>query len=387
MFFQISKFKQDNFPHNHQTANFVISLDEGWAHTKDLKNNDIWYKGYLDSGQLSVSVLDIAEEQEPTHHGNFCVIKVFDQGLVIRTDRLRSFPLWYNPDIGLTNLKNIGETLWTDCVVMLHNNLTISRSNFDVIGNIDTSTLSFDQVVYQIDQILTTKTQNFLSNLNNPIRVFLSGGIDTGLLYSYIEKNTSNFDMISYMHCDRDYFYLKNHNDLEKLWGYTQIHHWKEPCVLASGAPGDEFTVRSPITANLMLLHYGMSIVDLMNQDQYKTCLHYSYYSNEKYLTAWRKQQAEYQQMTLEDTIRVCCNYNVNDWQHWHFGNTLTWTPLRDLDIFKLIARLGPDDLKEQVMNSTVQLELIRRNNPKILDYLSIQKNENNYMSNLTNLL
>jgi hypothetical protein len=38
-------------------------------------------------------------------------------------------------------------------------------------------------------------------------------------------------------------------------------------------------------------------------------------------------------------------------------------------------------------MNSVVQKKLIERNNPKILNYLSPQKNSNNYMKNLTNLL
>jgi hypothetical protein len=82
--------------------------------------------------------------------------------------------------------------------------------------------------------------------------------------------------------------------------------------------------------------------------------------------------------------IRTCCNYNVNDWQHWHFGNTLTWTPLRDVEIFKLVASLPIEDLIEQVMNSGLSKELIKRNNPKILSYLSTKKNSENYLENLT---
>jgi hypothetical protein len=104
-------------------------------------------------------------------------------------------------------------------------------------------------------------------------------------------------------------------------------------------------------------------------------------------LNIWNNQQIEYTHITLAETIKLCCNINLNDWQHWHLGKTLTWTPLRDVDLFKLFARLQLSDLKEQVMNSIVQRRLIEKNNPKILTYLSTQKNSVNYLENLTNLL
>ena len=59
----------------------------------------------------------------------------------------------------------------------------------------------------------------------------------------------------------------------------------------------------------------------------------------------------------------------------------------KQLEIFKLIACLRLDDLKEQIMNSVVQKELIKRNNPEILNYLSTRKNDLNYMENLTGIL
>ena len=101
----------------------------------------------------------------------------------------------------------------------------------------------------------------------------------------------------------------------------------------------------------------------------------------------WAEQAKAYQPTQLAEVIDNCSNYNINDWQHWHFGNTLTWTPLRDIEIFKLVASLPLADLKNQIMNSTLSKELICRNNPKILDYLSEQKNATNHMENLTNIL
>jgi hypothetical protein len=386
MFFHISRTAQDNFPYNHVTENFVINLDEGWHQTVDQNNNKIWYKGYLDQGQLSDHVVEITNEEEPKHSGNFCAIKVFDRGLIIRTDRLRSFPIWYDVDQGLTNLQPFKETYWTDSYVMLNNDFSIIHSKYDAIGPIDDSEISLESVVTQIDQILDQKTQEFIAYNKYPIRVFLSGGIDTALVYSYIQKHTDDYELIPYSHCDFDYFYLKNHKTLSELWGYTQIHHWKDPCVLASGAPGDEFTARSPTTANLLLLHHGLSIPKLLNTSEYKDCLHSEYYDNLDYHKLWAEQEQGYSHKSLKDTIYECCHYNINDWQHWHFGNTLTWTPLRDLRIFKLIARLPIDDLKQQIMDSVIQRRLIGKNDLEILNYLSNKKNSANYFENLTRL-
>jgi hypothetical protein len=123
-----------------------------------------------------------------------------------------------------------------------------------------------------------------------------------------------------------------------------------------------------------------------MQDPKYKDSLHYWYYDNKKYYEAWDKQKLNYSLSSFKDTLKTCCNYNINDWQHWHLGNTLTWTPLRDLDIFKTIARLPFDDLKDQIMNSTVQMALIAKNNPEILTYLTKQKNNPHVFENLTNL-
>jgi len=389
MFFQISKTSQDNFPHNHKIKNFVVSLDEGWTHVQDFHGNDIWYKGYVDDAPLRWFAVRISTEQEPQYTGNFCVIKVTDNNVIIRSDKSRSFPLWYDPIQGLTNLRNIGETIWSDCLVTVNQDLILTRSYFDAVGALSDVELSFDAVVDQVDEILKRKVIEFLEYRESPIKVFLSGGVDTALVFAYLNKYTDDYELVLNSHVDYDYFYLKNHGHLSNLWGYTQIHHWYDQCYLTSGAPGDEFTVRSPATANFLLLAHGTSIPKLLADPKYADCLHYNYFNQQKYLDSWTAQEQQYinDKSSWIDTLKLCCNYNVNDWQHWHLGRTLTWTPLRDLEIFKLIASLPIEDLKDQVMNSAVQLALIKRHNPKILEYISKQKNSLNFMENLTKLL
>ena len=386
MFFHIGPKMLENFPVAHHHGNLYINVDDGWAATRDQYNNLLLYKGYLDEYAIQDKLLEIAAQEEPSFLGNFCLIKCFDQGVSIKTDRLRSFPMWYNEKLGITNLQELDWNIWTDSFAMLTHDLQLIESKFDLLGTVESSTLYFDQVVDAIDVILTNKVKQFAKNNVLPLRSFLSGGIDTGLLYSYLVKHQIDNTLIDYSHIDFDYFYLKNHQMLSKFWGYNQIHHWREPCVLLTGAPGDEFTVRSPTTANMMLRYHGSSVSQLLFDPKYFTCLHRSYFLDPEYSDLWEKQQ----QLTfhsLEHAMRQCLNLIVNDYQHWHLGNTITWTPLRDMEIFKLIARLEKNDLMDQIMNSTVQKELIARNDYALLSCLSTQKNSGNYMENLTNIL
>ncbi len=386
MFFCVSHTRHINFPKSHRTDYFTINLDEGWSfYSTDGKL--IWYKGYIDDRNIDSWIKDIVNSHVPLFYGNYCAIVVEGNVVSIKNDKARSFPLWYDPDHGLTNLYSNGHIQWTSGIVSMDRDYNLIHTYFDPIGEIPTTAKSPEIIINEIDQLLSDKIGRFVSQQISPIRVFLSGGYDTALLFSYIQKYTTNYEIVLNSHIDYDHFYLKNHGNLNKFWGYKQIHHWREPCILASGAPGDEFTMRSPTTSNLMLMHYGTSIPELLEEGPYFDCTHYSYFDNEKFREMWAEQAANYIPTSLEETIRICCEYNINDWQHWHLGNTLSWTPFRDIELFKLFAQLPLEVLKSQIMNGSIHLKLIRKNNPDILMYLSEQKNSGNYMENLTRLL
>lgn len=386
MFFCLSKTRQQNFPFNHECENFVVSLDEGWHHTQDSQGNKIWFKGYVDDGILAEQIPNIIKERTPQTGGNFCIIKIVPQGCFLYTSSLRSFPLYHTGD-SLTNLQPAGDLIWADNIVMLRNDMTLARYEFDAVGYVDDSLIDLEDLLQRLDVLLADKVQKFVKSLNGPLRVFLSGGIDTALLYSYVKKCTANYELVLCNHVDYDYFYVNNHSTLSQFWAYNQIHHWREDCVLASGAPGDEFMLRNPGRANLLLMHYGSSILQLLDDPKYADSLHYNFFSSQSYIEHYKKQALDFVKQPLTEVIRTTCKHNINDWQHWHLGRTLTWTPFRDLDIWKLFARLDPKDLPDQIMNSIVQKELIRRNDSKILGYLSEKKNYKNSLKNLSSLL
>lgn len=384
MFFSITPKPESNFSHFYHLGPWAISTDAGWRR-HDTDSYSCIYKGYADTGKLSTLLDQVAEQTEPELFGNFCMI-VYNHSnkqLKVKSDRLRSFPLYFDTGI-VTNLIPQAHTAWTDSLLTVVEDGTVIEDKFDVIGELDDRPVTRDQVIAFVDQRLTEKTQNLVQFAEAPIRAFLSGGVDTTLVYSYLQKYTQDFELVKYNITEFDRFWLQNSVSItERYWGYSQIHHWIEPSILTSGAPGDEFMLRSPTYADQYLKYYGIEIIDLLEQ---RTWLHTAYFQQPKHLKLFETQIVD-RTMTKQQLQWNLCNNTVNDWQHWHIGNTLTWTPLRDLDIYKMFLRLSPEDAIPQIMDSAISTELIERNCPGLSCTISDQKNSGNYLKNLADYL
>ena len=378
MFFYIGKEVQNNYPCHWQLGNFVVSTDNGWQRvcTNDYQ---LIYKGYADLNCINDVLETIVFQTIPQFTGNFCVIVFTNGELKIQTDRYRSFPI-YIDDHSVNNLISKSHVAWCDSLVNIHKDMSVTETKYDAIGDVNDTETS----VEEIDLLLPNKIQKFGQQVKSPIKMFLSGGVDTLLIYSYLKRLEIPHEIIWQLHCDLDWFYLTNHHDIQAHWGYTQIHHWNQPSILASGAPGDEFTLRSPNTANLYLMYQGTNILQMLQDDP--KCFHQEYFK--KHANFFAKQIIDYQVISNKlDLIKVLCNNVLNDWQHWHLGNTLTWTPLRDLDLFKLFLNLPKNLAHGQIMNSSVSCQLIEQNVPGLTKVLSDQKNHGNYMKNIRRLL
>ena len=94
-----------------------------------------------------------------------------------------------------------------------------------------------------------------------------------------------------------------------------------------------------------------------------------------------------FEQQNKQDTSDwAICNILLNDWQHWHLGNTLTWTPLRDLEIIKILLRLPVPHAINQIMDSEFSRCLIERNVTGATRLISDQKNTGPVLKNLNSL-
>lgn len=381
MFFSISKSVKENFPNQFVVGDFIINTDAGWKQ-KVTNEYVAIYKGYVDDAQLTDILPELVAQTIPTRLGNFCVIVVdrITHILKISSDLYRSFPIYYNHK-EVTNLEQLSNTVYTDNIITVSKDLSVEyplKSNFDLIGTIDEWSMSESNIVDSIDAILTEKTKNFIKYNHLPIKVHLSGGVDSLLVYSYLQKYTDNYELVMCQHLDYDAFWLLNSNVITKNWGYNQIHHWRDLCILTSGAPGDEFMLRSPTTVDRYLKHRDINILDILKEDS----LHYKYFNRPKHIEIF-KDQVTYRNLSHGDLYRNLCDTIVNDWQHWHLGNTLTWTPLRDLRIFKLMLKLPESSAIRQITDSSISQQLIERNFPGGSKLLSDQKNSGPAMKNL----
>ena len=374
MFFNICRRPLPNFPCQWLLGDLVINTDQGWQ-KQSVGSYEIVYKGYLDRAVLSQNLEQLVTDTVPVHTGNFCAIAYHRQEKTFRicSDLWRSFPIYLDPGIGINNLIPTDRVAWTDSLVTFDSDLLVQEIKFDAIGALD----SHRADTQSIRNLLLDKSQDFYDNNPAPIKIFLSGGVDTMLVYSLVLALDLPHEMIWANHIEHDHFWLQNHRDIQQHWAYQQIHHWTDPSVLASGAPGDEFMMRSPTTANLWLLAQGSSIPDLIQSGD----LHWAYYNKPVHQSLFQQQKIDH--TPIENIKNHLCNIVLNDWQHWHLGRTLTWTPLRDLDLFKIVLSMDTNRIKSQISSSEVSIDVMEQNPPGLSKMISDQKNHGNAMANL----
>ena len=391
MFFSVNKTPQHNFSTNLKYHGWCIDTDQGW---NVIKHNDraLIYKGYLDDGDLHNEITVIADEATGTRPGNFCLLIVDVNSVRVQHNALRSFPLWYSADQGITNLRPLDYQVWADSEFTLLANLEFQETKLDILGDTSVHSCSRRDVVDAVDQILVDRFTAFTKHNQLPVKIFISGGIDTVLMYSYLRRLGIAHELVLGEYMEFDQFWVRNHQTLgERYWSYTQLHHWRQPTVLVSGCPGDEFSLRNPIMSNLLALYHGCTVAELLDWNQNVDYLHRDYFNdiNTRAQFDAHRNDPEMQVIYKDRQLlqRHLLDRAANDHQHWHLGNTLTFTPMRDLEIMRLYLSLPWIDQVDQILDSGISRELIQRNDPDLSKLLSPEKNKNNYLKNLDCLI
>ena len=387
MFFSLANESNRDFPNHYGLGKLVLNTDNGWQETI-IDQCKFVYKGYIETMPWTPDALVGMRDHQ--HQGNFLVF-CFDHatGLTsLYTNQWRGFLIWSDPRGYISNLYRGSQVFWNDSTISVDQDLVIHEYKTDIIGDTDLVLRDRTSIEQAIDAILHRRIDNFLKSNVLPIKVFCSGGVDSTLVWSYIKTHTDCFEMVFENRVQWDYFWCRNGRHIQKnFWAYKQIHHWLDPCVLTSGAPGDEFMLRSPTTSNLWCMYHDIDIFDLLSQ---APSLHHDYFI--KHQKIFQQQQQDrsldpVMRLNPKDFVWYLCNILVNDCQHWHLGNTLTFTPLRDLEIFKLLLSLPVDDIKSQILNSDVSLSLVAKNDPGLLSLLSDVKNVGESLSNMAQLM
>jgi asparagine synthetase B (glutamine-hydrolysing) len=353
MFFTLGLTADARLPHHEKLGKWVFSHDNGW-HNQDRG----WYKGYDDCWTRIVA-----------DNNNFR----------LEHDAHRAYPLWWDSTTRtLTNLLGSGEHIWSDQIVgITQGKLDLTRVPV-TYGTISADTISLDEAASAIIDRLIAKLHT-MPDL--PARLFVTGGVDTALLYALVRDQKKPCEIVTREHIEYDAFIDRNFDSIKQHhWGYTQIHHWRDPCVLLTGSCGDEFFMRGPNTVSLWAAWHDIDLPALIESSK---GYHSSYFSKPQNMAVFAqgyrdRHQIKQQYPTHADLVKHILEINHNDYQFWHLGNTLTWAPFRDLELTKMVLQMSPENMLGQVLDARLNRRMIELLWPRALDYISTHKNKNN---------
>jgi hypothetical protein len=345
MFFNIGRSRNNKFPIHVIHKGLYIDLDVGWKISdkklvKGLENNQ-------------------------------CTIYLTDYGIEMDTNPRRTFPLYFDNN-NISNLieyenKHISNIdTW-----YLDKSVKILKTNH----SIEFKSLNFsDQETFDyLYEYLDSKIKNFETDL--PIKFFPTGGVDIAILISFVLKHKKRFELLTSEHKDMDYFVCHNRALIGNNWAYRDIHHWRDTSILLSGTHGDEMMLRFPPDAYLLGKLNGENILDTLRNNS--SLYHSHYYLRSKH----QKQYDEIDKLNFNETEskNYILSRNAVDYQHWHLGNTLTWTPFNDLEITNIMLNFSYDFLRSQLLDAEISKKIIERNDPKYLNLISKNKNINHF--------
>lgn len=359
MFFSLSTVQDPRFPEHDRLGRWWFSHDDGWT-----KTDSGWRKGYY---------------HDDIDHGNYAELSLTNDVVSLLHDRYRSFPLWWDESKKiLTNLLGTGSQIWADKIVKI-SGVDLQETTVDLIGTVDTDPASMSQVVEQLSENFAKKVNALPTLPFVDKKLFLTGGIDTLTIAAIIEREKQSVDYIDFNFFQFDWFTNHNMGDIrKKYWGYRNMHHWTEPCILITGGCGDEYFMRGPDTVALWAAWHDIDIVGYFQT--HPRSYHTDYFlrsDNVKKLTEVYTQRAQIQEIykNKSDLVREILNINANDHQHWHLGKTIHWTPFKDLDLLKIILRLDVDDMLTQILDARVNRRMIEASCPILSKTLSDSKN------------
>jgi hypothetical protein len=321
----------------------VISLDPGWNIT-----DRVIYKGLP---------------------GNECTIRLNEDSIIVDPGPRRTFPVYHNED-NISNLINYKTTYTSGQDLTVHNATVLANSESTTFTKLD---LNDDELLDYLYNYLDDKVKNFNPGL--PIKVFPTGGVDVALIISFILKHKKDYEFLNAEYKAMDYFTCHNRDNIGNNWAYRDIHYWTTPSILMSGTLGDEMMLRNPQHAYMLAKLNGENIIETLKAD---TSLYHSHYYSRSKLKHFYD-EADALNLNEADTKNFILGRNSFDYQHWHMGETLTWTPLNDSIIANIMLNFSYAALRDQFLDAGISKKLIVRNNPEYLKLVSQLKNVDHF--------
>jgi hypothetical protein len=371
MFFNIAPTVDAQFPNNIECNWAFFNCDHGWKRF-ETTDGAIFAKGYADN--ISLDKLVDQFDQANNYHGNFCLVKIGND-IQITHNKYRSFPLIYHSS-GITNLyTDSGTQIWANQQLKVdslwQSNISYGPALLPTIGSI-----TLAQAIDQIFELLVRDIKQLVTTYRPKIKLFCSGGVDTTLLYALFHHINYPVELVIEEHWESDYFSINNQTELNKFWGYSQLHHWNSPTWLATGSCGDEYFLRGPAVIAMITAWHDINFSEILEASSN----HYHYHHFSKYHAMWNntwlnKHKLKQDYPLIDDLYVQVLNVLSNDHQHWHLGNTITYTPFNNLDIAKILLQVDINDLMLQFTDASITKSLIQKVDPELCSIVSTFKN------------
>lgn len=389
MFFEIQHHTNLDYPNNYQlNQQFYLNCDSGW--TKYSHNNkQIYFKGYHTTSLTDDDFVKLlAMDDVPKYSGLFIAVIVSSDSIVVSSDIDRGYPIYYkeNP----TTITNIPFTVnengnWDNhSEKMLYSiqqigieNDSIVTKNYDPFseyGNF--SKLSESEVINKIDEQIRYNFETILSKNNKPIKIFLSGGLDSLLVYAYLKSFTNNFEIVKGERIDFTKFICKKIYNIRRIHWLPIIHHFNGPCLNVVGGFGDMRMLRMPRLGNLLLAANNLSTIDIA--EEYKNSYQYNSMVNESSRKIYQSQQNEKCIHDLNATYEKIYNISIHVYGHWHIEENILFNPLKDLKLLNYCLRAPLDLQIGQIFDGQITKLLFEKTDPDLLKYISPIKNVHN---------
>jgi hypothetical protein len=343
MFFNIGNNVSDRFPVQVEHTGMFIGLDPGWNIT-----DKIIHKGLP---------------------GNECTIYLRENSIVVDPGPRRTFPVYYN-ETNVSNLVNYKSTYTSGQDLKVQNATILANTESTTFTKLD---LNDTELLDYLYNYIDNKVKNFNPRL--PIKVFPTGGVDVALIISFILKHKKDYELLNVEYKTMDYFTCHNRASIGNNWAYRDIHYWTTPSILMSGTLGDEMMLRNPQHAYMLAKLNGENIIETLKENP--NLYHSHYYSRSKLKHFY--DEADELNLNEEQTKNFILGRNSFDYQHWHMGETLTWTPLNDSTIANIMLNFSYSALREQFLDAGISKKLIARNNPEHLKLVSKLKNVDHF--------
>ena len=338
----------------HQSRNgWNIYLDEGWS-----KTVDYFFKGFRTS---------------------WCKI-YFDPIIRIESNKLRDFPIYYNDDT-VSNFQKCGKIVPVDGTIQIDKNIKVSHQD-NFYPKITREHQTFKECFDLLYDAVIENVGTFASTNKRKVMMPKQGGIDTLTCRSVFDYLNVDYEVFDLPYSAPSMSKVSNAL-AENHWGFKQINEYNDS-VVVTGFYGDEWVLRNPYYAHVVLSSRGVSITDTFdNIDKCYMKEYFEHYRNKcsaqsvlstgkLMVDGYTEEQIEIlrTESTEKLIVQIC-----NDFQIWHVNQTYFFSPLKHISLLTLLSA-DTETLLGQVTDAKLSKAIIEKCNPKLLDLIDPLKNK-----------